>query len=565
MQTTIRYICLLFYVFLGSFSLYSSPKELPLVIDFKTFQAPNVHCDRKNMRDIAPSAFSSSAEIGSFFDYIKHLYSINTVVETGTYFGATTLWFSYLFDSVHTIELLENYYTSALCTLEERSNVSLHLGSSEIVLSDILPQMQETSLVFYLDAHWYSYWPLLNELEEISKTHRDNCIIIVNDIKVPGREDIPYDSYNGFECSYEYIKPQLDKIFSEYSIHYLIPEDVHCRAKLIAIPKLMEQMPMEEVEANDSSLVLLVDNCGGVSPDRLTEIFRRRNQNIKVLLSNIGDLNNPLAYQTLMGDLASKILFFNIPGDMIAKAPTLNPLKEKMVLFMYEPPLILKDMYSEEVLSCFSKIYTWNDELVDNINFFKFYYPVMYPPIDNPPSFQEKKLCTLIVGNGKKSDPYELYSERIRAIEFFEAIHEKGFEFYGRMSDPQGYDFTKYRSYRGSVNDKIAKLKNYRFSICYENSKNLSGYVTEKIFNCFQACNVPIYWGASNIEQYVPKNCFIDRRDFSSLDDLYNHIKHMSKKEYNGYIRRIRKYLKSEEAKLFSPMYFNKTLIESIQ
>ena len=40
------------------------------------------------------------------------------------------------------------------------------------------------------------------------------------------------------------------------------------------------------------------------------------------------------------------------------------------------------------------------------------------------------------------------------------------------------------------------------------------GYMTEKIWDSFKAKTVPVYWGASNIEEYVPKNCFIDYRDF---------------------------------------------------
>jgi hypothetical protein len=42
--------------------------------------------------------------------------------------------------------------------------------------------------LFFLDAHWYDYWPLLDEIELItSKVPR--CVIIIDDFQVPGRND----------------------------------------------------------------------------------------------------------------------------------------------------------------------------------------------------------------------------------------------------------------------------------------------------------------------------------------------------------------------------------------
>ena len=49
-------------------------------------------------------------------------------------------------------------------------------------------------------------------------------------------------------------------------------------------------------------------------------------------------------------------------------------------------------------------------------------------------------------------------------------------------------------------------MQHYRFYICYENTEGVEDYITEKIFDCFAAGFVPIYWGASNIEKYIPKN-----------------------------------------------------------
>ena len=80
------------------------------------------------------------------------------------------------------------------------------------------------------------------------------------------------------------------------------------------------------------------------------------------------------------------------------------------------------------------------------------------------------------------------------------------------------------RVYKGKAQNKIETIKHYKFCICYENTQNIKGYITEKIFDCFAAGVVPIYWGASNIEAYIPKTCFIDQREFQEFEEVYQFI-----------------------------------------
>ena len=92
----------------------------------------------------------------------------------------------------------------------------------------------------------------------------------------------------------------------------------------------------------------------------------------------------------------------------------------------------------------------------------------------------------------------------------------------------------------------------------------MNGYITEKIFGCFAAGCVPIYWGAPNVEQYIPKDCFIDYRDFKDLNDLYLFMKSMSKETYDAYLNNIRRFLNSSEAHIFSPENFAKMLLDAV-
>ncbi len=264
-------------------------------------------------------------------------------------------------------------------------------------------------------------------------------------------------------------------------------------------------------------------------------------------------------HKVSLPDDIAKIVFFNITVHYRRDTALYKLPKEKLVLFMWEPATVLRKMYNKTTHSNFSKIYTWDDDLVDNKTYFKLYYPVLLPMIDNLPSFEEKKLCTFISSNITPKYPNSLYGERKKAIEYFEKVSEEGFEFYGRNWDPN-----LYKSYRGAPKNKLETIKNYRFALCYENTHDIKGYISEKIFDCFAAGIVPIYWGASNVDHYIPFDCFIDRRKFATLEDLHSFIKALSKQEYEGYISRIRAFLGSDKAQLFSQHHFEKTFLEAI-
>jgi len=220
-------------------NLFSQEKEFPRVIDFSTFdpwQIPGyAECDLEAMSRFSP--FNGALEFCPFFAYLKNTYAIRTAVETGTWHGSTAAFLGYLFDNVYTIELDADAFIVAQANLSSYPNIQVCYGNSPDILRQILPLLKGQRLLFYLDAHWFADWPLLRELEEISKTHKNNCIIVIDDFKVPGRPDILYDRYGNQECSYAYIHHHLRKIFSEYKFHYLIPKSIDCRAKFVAIPK----------------------------------------------------------------------------------------------------------------------------------------------------------------------------------------------------------------------------------------------------------------------------------------------------------------------------------------
>lgn len=63
---------------------------------------------------------------------------------------------------------------------------------------------------------------------------------------------------------------------------------------------------------------------------------------------------------------------------------------------------------------------------------------------------------------------------------------------------------------------------------------------------------MPVYWGASNVEDYIPAECFIDKTKFETYEELYDYLTSITEKEFEGYLTRIRAFLDSDAAKRFT-------------
>lgn len=280
-----------------------------------------------------------------------------------------------------------------------------------------------------------------------------------------------------------------------------------------------------------------------------------------------------------------KYIYFDLPYPFFSNLKIWKLIlinRDKNILICNEPPTVVPLDYWKIFHLFFSKIYTWNDDLVDNKKYFKIHLPQYSLGWNTPQKpFKKKKFLVLVNSNKSAFLPFkilssfgrELYSERIKAIEFFEKRAPDLFSLYGRgWNLPKKYNLTelllgykKYTTYKGEVIDKMKLLSNFKYCICFENLTEVNGYITEKIFDCFKAKCIPIYWGASNIEKYVPKKCFIDFRDFNDYEKLLKFLASIDETKYNQYIKNINKLL--SDKKFFDTWFekgFAKFLLKNI-
>lgn len=160
-------------------------------------------------------AFNSDTVISETVVQLINDLKIDCIVETGTYHGKTTAFLAESFPSlpIYTIEVKFETFLIAERNLKSFSNVKQFCGSSEKILKDFLPTLSGKRILFYLDAHWEDYWPLLDELKEISASHKNNCCIVIDDFKVPNRT-FKYDSYKGNALDMYYVDTSLKHIFT---------------------------------------------------------------------------------------------------------------------------------------------------------------------------------------------------------------------------------------------------------------------------------------------------------------------------------------------------------------
>ena len=118
---------------------------------------------------------------------------------------------------------------------------------------------------------------------------------------------------------------------------------------------------------------------------------------------------------------------------------------------------------------------------------------------------KKKKFCAWVVSNG---------SGNVRN------------SFYDRLSEYKTVDSGG--SFRnnvgGPVSDKLKFLADYKFSICFENSKT-AGYISEKLSDAFEAGTIPIYYGDDTVLELLNNRSYIHVKDKNDFDEKIELIK----------------------------------------
>lgn len=279
------------------------------------------------------------------------------------------------------------------------------------------------------------------------------------------------------------------------------------------------------------------------------------------------------------------IVFFDYPTKFNKYFRKLLKMKNPppMYLVLCEPQVIRPDNWIIKNHKYFRKIFTSNFSFIDNKKYVRLNLACKIERnIKYFENINKRKFCTLISSNKYSNGPQELYTKRREAIQWFEQNHPEEFDLYGVDWDrffipamgranflltavyklaPWLPRINSNVTYRGRIREKRVVLNQYRFAICFENAIT-PGYVTEKILDCFMAGVVPVYLGAPEIERLIPQGAYVDMRNYSTYEELYDHLKSMTPETYQTYLDEIFKFLGGEGVAPWTPECFSKTLVE---
>jgi hypothetical protein len=221
----------------------------------------------------------------------------------------------------------------------------------------------------------------------------------------------------------------------------------------------------------------------------------------------------------------------------------------------------------------FDRVFTYNDAVVDGQTVIKLNYAFDLPKSIAGLNAHKDKLAVMICSNHKRDVKHLVYADRRDTINWFQDHQPSAFDLYGlnwdkgvplfqaqpnfqkllrRIGMLRFFPRKRYASWRGKVARKRDVLGKYRFGFCYENTTEIPGYITEKIFDVMMAGTVPVYLGPENAKRHIPEACFVNRAEFTDHASLYEYLSTMTEERYSGYLRAIDAFLSKKSSYEFS-------------
>ncbi len=144
--------------------------------------------------------------------------ALRQIVETGTFRGASTEWFTRFGVPIHTVEVNRRFFSYSRMRLRGNTLVHQTFGDSIVFLRSFGERPENlVPTLFYLDAHWREHLPLAEELDVI-RSRFDSAVVIIDDFLVPDDPDYGFDDYGpGRRLSLDYI---ADVLAGGFTAHF---------------------------------------------------------------------------------------------------------------------------------------------------------------------------------------------------------------------------------------------------------------------------------------------------------------------------------------------------------
>ncbi len=182
----------------------------------------------------ASTSFHNDGILHELISRTIESFCIRTFFETGTFKGESLRFAIRKFGNrlnYISCEIDKEIFDFASIQLAKDNSIGVEAKRKVVLLNGTSPALiRKTSqdgtavppVLYWLDAHWYSNLPLLDELKEILGSSQE-AVIMIDDFKVPQSSPFSgrFDSYGDVELSLDYIGNTL-RLYGEASSYAIL-------------------------------------------------------------------------------------------------------------------------------------------------------------------------------------------------------------------------------------------------------------------------------------------------------------------------------------------------------
>lgn len=279
---------------------------------------------------------------------------------------------------------------------------------------------------------------------------------------------------------------------------------------------------------------------------------------------HLSKISSMLKFSFIPSPSCDVIWFLELPtAEMFYRYKSKYTNARFVVSIMESPAIVPVDWtFAEEN---FDLVFSWKRTIRASNHFYLPYIKALKSKKITPWQDRNKNFC-MVASNNYSFARDELYGFRRKIIKFFDnADHDDTFHLYGLGWNSFHFFGLPYtnrlkrslqignrRNYYGVVPNKFKCLSDFRFNFAIENFLGKDGYISEKIYDSIQAGSIPIYLGDEFISDVVPRECFVDFRDFSSIKDCIEWCLSLNEREGKRLVDCGQEFLSNMDGSLYS-------------
>lgn len=104
----------------------------------------------------------------------------------------------------------------------------------------------------------------------------------------------------------------------------------------------------------------------------------------------------------------------------------------------------------------------------------------------------------------------------------------------------------------------------YRYYFAFENHTSNCGLISERVWDALWGDSVPVYLGHTGLDQFIPRECYIDAAQFESPTEMLDWLCHVPREAWSKYRGAGREFIYGDAVERFLPDAFAKEFVDRV-